>query len=1295
MAGLSGALNIAKNALLAFQTATQVISHNISNVNNESYCRQKVVNTTYPPSPSPVGPIGTGVRIESIKRYFDAFLERNINLKLTDYGMFKAEETGMNILESLFNETQDSGLSNILREFWTAWQNLADSPENIAARSQVIETGKLITEALKSKFEGLKDLQDQIGLKLKTIIGEINNLASQIAKLNLQITAYEAGGKSANDLRDQRDKLVAELSKLAKIQYFETKEGAYNVILGKGLNLVNLDHSWKLEISGTDVYWVGTNGEKVPVTSKEVPSGELGGWLKLLEQLSDDYNYEYVSGNKVVTNKGGGLISDSDKLVRDLGLSVGDVFKFTGRDHFGNEISGTFTVEADSTVKDLLTAIESAYNFTVKAYIKDGRLFIEDGFRGPGKLEFSFTQTPTTIDFGSFDDPAYQRRVTELNLAGKLKLFGEELVKAINELHNQGVGLTFFTKELEGAYSANRYIKELPYYLDLKRDGFFYIWVKDPTEKITPVKVQLNLDANATLNDLVTQINQALNEAGFDTSAGNYQIRALNRNGHLVFQAADGYGFAFSNDASGILLSTGINLFFLGTDPADLKINPVLINKPELISSGKMDVESYRSEKPFFGVFSSENAVDETQTFSGIDKIYVKFYDEKGHLYSCPPYEFHKYSYSEGEIKRGESLTVTIKDAQGNQIKSITITPTGLERSVPLSEIPRILEEAGMDGVIVNVNGTEKTISFELDPNYYPTGTARLEITWSDPSKFPEITQWKWDEDVKAYALSYDSANETLGDLIEKLDELPFLRAYVDTDGSLIMRLEPDQTEVYGFELGEHFTGTDATDPSQSFLSFLRDQGMIIPSFRWDGSNETRFLSGLEPLVKPTVYIGDSSITPNSSVNYKIKFFDAEGNHLGSYDQIVNGASDLTTLINNFNNTTGIKATIEGDKFYIWLDTSESGAPQNAAYFVIEAQDDGSWGLIKTNSGGAGLKAGEIDAYLFDENGDPIDAFDNKDGVTDPFRIELDTDKNLFQIFDTINAPDNRQYGLTARLDREGKLIVETTGLYDTKTFILQNQKIQLPGDTKIFSNVIDLDTDTCYYISNLSVNSSATFSSQNLTVTLYKPDGTSQTTSISVNTGDSLQDILNQLNNIDLDGDGTNDLLASIDDSGKLIIKIGDPDFNKFKIETDLSATEQGNFISYLYTHLQTQQDTSHGIINTLSGYALDRGDNRIAQAIADVSTETREALNQSNLENYYSSMVGEVGVATKSVKDSKSFLEDLLRQLKAIKDSVSGVSLDEEMTNLIKYQQAFVATSKILSTVEEMFEALINAKR
>ncbi len=978
MAGLTSALNIAKNALLTFQTATQVISHNIANVNNEDYCRQKPIETTYPSSPSPVGPIGSGVKIERIQRYFDAFLEKNINLKRTDYGLFSAEETGLTILETLFNETSDeSSLIKVIQNFWTAWQDLSSYPENLSARTQIIETGKLIAEALKSKFKGLQDLENQIGLKLKTIVDRINSLSSQIAELNLQISAMETGGKQANDLRDQRDKLVGELSQLANIQYFETKEGAYNIILGKGFNLVDLGKHWTLEISGTDVYWVNTNGEKIPLTSEKVSSGELGGWLKLLEQLSDEFNYEYVSGDKVVFNNSGELISETDNLVSDFGLSIGDTFTFSGTDHFGNSVSGSFTITTGTeTVRDLLDAIESAFNYTVSAYIKDGRLFIEDKYRGPGELTFSITSPdPTLIDFGSFDNPDYQRRVTELNLAGRLKLFGEELIKAVNELHTQGVGLDFYEKELEGAYSVNQYIKELPYFLDLAKTsdgtaltGFFYIWVRNPTGKITPVRVSVDgLSVDATLDDLANQINSALSEAGFYTDPTSWNVRAIVRNGRLVFQAQDGYAFGFSNDTSGILMATGINIFFVGSDPADFQVSSNLVTKPELIASGRMDVTAFRSEKPLFGKFESSSSVDPTQTFD-ITKLYIRLYDDKGNVITSPP---------------------------------VDLTDQGVTWNSTLN-------------------------AYEIDIN--PTAS-------SNP--------------------------DTLQEILEKLDRLPFIRAYINTDGKMVLSLEPDQTTAYGFEIGETYGGT-----GNSFVDELNTQQMYIPAFRWDGTSETRIITGFEGF--------------------------------------------------NFDPT----------------------------------------------------KTDYLSFYLFDKNGNLING--------EPFRINLDqiitNGGTIFSLLQEINSPSNAVYGLSARFDRNGRLIIETTGLYDTKTFIIQDE--------------------------------------------LY--DGTTY-----------------------------------------------------------------------------TQATYDYGFINTLKGYELDRGDNRTAQAIADSATTTRSALNYSTLQDYYSSIVGEVGSATKAVKDSKTFLDTLISQLKSLKESISGVSLDEEMTNLIKYQQAFVASAKVLTTVEDMFDALVSAKR
>lgn len=1074
MAGLTSTLNIAKNSLLAFQLATQVIGHNISNVNNEAYSRQKVVETTYPPSPSPVGPIGTGVRIDFIKRYFDVFLERNLNLKYTDLGLYNAEESGLNVLESLFNEVSEGvGLTTVLKNFWDSWQALANTPENLAARTQVLENGKLISEIFQSKFQGLRDLENQIGLKLKTMAENINKISSQIAELNLQITALESGGKTANDLRDQRDNLIRQLSQLASIQYFETKEGAYNVVLGKGFNLVNLDRTWKLEISGTDLYWVDTSGAKVPISSKEVASGELGGWLRLLEQLSDKYNYEYVSGNKINFNIWGRAISESDKL-SDLGLSGTVTFNVTGTDHFGNAISGSISYDLstnpDVTLRDLLDQIEGFYNYTVKAYIKDGRLFVEDKFRGPGKISFSISGP---FDFGNFSDPAYQRRVEELNLAGKLKLFGEELVKAVNELHTQGVGLTFYTGELEGAYSAQKYIKELPYFLDLAKNqtgnqftGFFYIWVKNPQGQITPVKVSVEgLSVNATLDDLANMINVSLQQAGFyDPSDPNATyLKVLVRGGKLVFQAKDGYAFAFSNDTSGILLSTGINLFFVGTDPEDFSVNNALVLKPELIASGKMDLNALRTENSLFKTYKSVSTVNPFQTFdNSLSKIYLRFYDDKVNqvpLFDQNPYNEKVFFVLGGNVSENTKLT-DLGFSDGTIINYGGTLYDGTAVAGTFTVNPFNTVKDLMEGIRATYNYTVEVYIKDgmLCIENKTAGDSQLtfnSVELTQNSYFGPNYRWNVTPSQEYFVEIPVATNEVLSSILAKIDRLPYLRAYVDAENKAVLGLEATQTRAYAFEIGDNSNNVNG------FIDFLSAQQMYIPSFRGD--------------------------------------------------------PDVATL----RVTTGFED------------------------FDLDPIDEDY-----------------LSFYLFDKKGSYLDTF----------RVRLDDGKTILDVIKEINSPQNAKYGLSARLDRSGKLIIETTGLYQTATFVVQDE----------------------FY-------------------------------------------------------DGIN------------------------------------------YT--QTKYD--QGFINALKGYEFKRGDNRTAQAIADLSSVTRKDLNYATLEDYYSSLVGEVGSATKAVKDNKNFLETLISQIKAIKDSISGVSLDEEMTNLIKYQQAFAAVAKILTTVEEMLETLINAKR
>ncbi len=125
---MSGTLSIATRALLMAQRALEVTSHNMANVNTEGFSRQKLELTTALPYPTAVGEIGTGVDAKTITRMFDAALNRNLIQKTGILAKYEAEKSSISQIETIFNESYDSGLNKVMSEFWNAWQEVANNP---------------------------------------------------------------------------------------------------------------------------------------------------------------------------------------------------------------------------------------------------------------------------------------------------------------------------------------------------------------------------------------------------------------------------------------------------------------------------------------------------------------------------------------------------------------------------------------------------------------------------------------------------------------------------------------------------------------------------------------------------------------------------------------------------------------------------------------------------------------------------------------------------------------------------------------------------------------------------------------------------------------------------------------------------------------------------------------------------------------------------------------------------------------------------------------------------------------
>ncbi len=605
--GLTGILNVAKNGLVTHQLSLQTIGHNISNVNTRGYSKQDTITQARIPTPISAGPIGNGVLATDILRRYDQFITKTLFDKTSDMAGLDTRQAGLKLVEGVLNEVENNGLSELVNEFWTAWDDVANFAEGMPERTTLLQRAHLLTSEIRSKYDQMVKLSQDVDLNIDTSIQDINRISAQIAELNVHIVAAEAGGHSANDLRDQRDMLIKRLSELADINYFETKRGSYTVLIGQGSPLVEDQRSWDLELRGGSVYWQGNAGEDHKLTTRDIRGGELGGWLDLKSRVTP--GDPTILTASVPNTSGGRPIRESTRWDAIDGVTVGGNFtiRFSGTDQEGMAIGPvSFSYPADGvTVGDMLRSIEAAFRDPgpppmerLRAGITDdGRITLED--IAPGSVPISFqiediNGAVTGLDLGKFDGDY------PLNYTEQLNKWAGELIKAVNMVHSQGTGLV----PLQEATATNGVIptstSPVAYgtplssrasglaFSDIIKDGSFEIYLYDSAGDVIDAdpSTLINEPYTVDVTENVTTLDDIRNAIG---SIGGLSARIVD--GRIVV-GVDGTGsaagFAFGNDSSGVLAALGINAFFTGTDASTIELDNRLVEDPRLVAAARV-----------------------------------------------------------------------------------------------------------------------------------------------------------------------------------------------------------------------------------------------------------------------------------------------------------------------------------------------------------------------------------------------------------------------------------------------------------------------------------------------------------------------------------------------------------------------------------------------------------------------------------------------------------------------------------------------------------------------------------
>ena len=286
-------LGIGQSALTAAQIGVATTGHNIANATTAGYSRQVVQQGAVAPQDSGFAFVGRGTEVTGVARVYNEFLSAQVLTAQTSNSQLSTYSTQIKQVDNLL-ANQSAGLSPVLQDFFKGVQDVGADPNSAASRQALLSSG----EALASRFQSLSGQMSEVGQgingQIGTSISNINVYASQIAKLNDAIEKAQAGGtKSANDLLDQRDEAVTQLSKEVKVSV--VKQGdSYNVFIGSGQPLVVGVKTSTLyatnsptDPSRTEIGVRNANGTSVLLDEKSLPGGNLGGLFEFRASTLD------------------------------------------------------------------------------------------------------------------------------------------------------------------------------------------------------------------------------------------------------------------------------------------------------------------------------------------------------------------------------------------------------------------------------------------------------------------------------------------------------------------------------------------------------------------------------------------------------------------------------------------------------------------------------------------------------------------------------------------------------------------------------------------------------------------------------------------------------------------------------------------------------------------------------------------------------------------------------------------------------------------------------------------------
>ena len=311
---LYGALGAARQGLFTSQASLSVTGQNIANVNTPGYTRQRA-------NLHALNHLG-GSTVNGIDRLRNTYLDKQRSDATQAMGFNQQRHGALTQLEAILDETNIPGAKSMLNDLFRAMQDLSLRPSGMPEREGVRAAADALAKQINTMHHRLSSLRKNQDLAIRDNIRRINEISSEIATLNKQISQPRILGMNTNEMEDRRTELVRQLSELTSVQTFNEVEGDFTVIVANGLTLVEGLHRSELvpladaDNDGmTNIGLQQSGGTVLDVTSR-IQSGEIGG---LIQARDGDIRKELENIDRLAAE-----LTRSFNQVHQQGFNLGD-----------------------------------------------------------------------------------------------------------------------------------------------------------------------------------------------------------------------------------------------------------------------------------------------------------------------------------------------------------------------------------------------------------------------------------------------------------------------------------------------------------------------------------------------------------------------------------------------------------------------------------------------------------------------------------------------------------------------------------------------------------------------------------------------------------------------------------------------------------------------------------------------------------------------------------------------------------------------------------------------------------